>query len=98
MAASNQKKLARRGSGKPYRLKLAVAMGDADGSLAVPGIEYHDELVSVLEFANTAETAVAIAADHTANSTIGGNGTVTIAGGSTLKFGHSALVIYYAFD
>ena len=89
---------ARRAAGKPYPLKVAVAGGDADGTLTVTGVEYRDELVGVLEFANTAETSAAVVADHTANATVSGNGTITISGGSTLAPGHSVVVWYHDFD
>lgn len=91
-------RLARRAAGRPYGLKIDIVSGDGDGVFAVPGIEYRDQIVAVLEFANTAETSAAIVASHTANATVTGNGTVTVSGGSTLAAGHSVLVMYYDFD
>ena len=93
-----QNRRARRAAGRPYGIKFAIAAGDNDGTLSVAAIEYRDELVSVLEFANTAETSFPIVADHTANATVTGNGTVTISGGSTLAPGHGMLVCYLDFD
>ena len=93
-----QNRRARRSAGRPYGLKFAIAAGDNDGTLDVAAIEYRDELVAVLEFANTAETAFPIVADHTANASVTGNGTVTITGGSTLAPGHGMLCVYFDFD
>ena len=91
-------RLARRAAGRPYSLKFAIAVGDNDGTLTVPGVEYRDELVTVLEFANTAEASFPLVADHLANASVTGNGTVTITGGSTLAPGHGILVGYHDWD
>lgn len=98
MSRVTRDRLAGRSTGRPFGLKFAVASGDGDGVFAVPGIEYRDEIVAVLEFRNTAATANAIAGDHTANATVSGNGTVTVSGGSTLLPGHSVMVVYHDFD